>query len=127
MRFFNIKSLGRIFDLPYSMKAHMEKGGGKGGNKGGGNSCNKWTKDGGGGGGGGDRRNDNSNHGNGGFQMMWNKWMCFFKHNPCGWNTSHTSGFHVAWEKKKKTFTLPATHEFHIKTRTAIFESSGST
>ena len=103
----------------------MEKGGGKGGNKGGGNSRKKWTKD--GGGGGGYRRNNNSNHGNGGVQMMGNKWMCFCKRKPCGWNTTHTSGFHVAWAKNKKMFTLSATHKFRIKTRTAGFDSSSST
>ena len=54
-------------------KAHMKKGGGKGGNKGGGNSRKKCTKD--RGGGGGYQNNDNSNHGNGGVQMMGNKWM----------------------------------------------------
>ena len=56
-------------------KAHMEKGVGKEGNKGGGNSRKKWTKDGGGGGSGGNQNNDNSNYGNGGVQMMVNKWM----------------------------------------------------
>ena len=59
--------------------------------------------------------------------MMRNKWMCFCKRKPCGWNTTHTSGFHVAWAKNKKTFTLPATHEFCIKTGTAGFEYSSST
>ena len=104
-------------------KAHMEKGGGKGGNKGGENSRKKWTK----GGGGGYGNNDNSNHGNGSFHIMGNKWMCVCKRKTCGWNTTHTSGFHVAWEKNKKMFTLPATHEFRIKTGTTVFDSSGST
>ena len=54
-------------------KAHTEKVGGKGGNKRGGNTHNKWSKD--GGGGKGYRINDNSNYGNGGVQMMGNKWM----------------------------------------------------
>ena len=105
----------------------MENGGGKGGNKGGGNSRKKWTKDGGGGGGGGYQSNYNSNHGNGGVQMMGNKWMCFFKRKPCGWNTTHTSGFHVAWAKNKKIFTLPVTHEFCIRTETAGVDYSSST
>ena len=33
----------------------------------------------------------------------------------------------MAWAKNKKTFTLPATHEFCIKTGTSGFDSSGST
>ena len=105
----------------------MEKGGGKGGNKGGSNIRKKWTKDGGGGGGGGYQSNDNSNHGNGGVHMMGNKWMFFCKSKPCGWNTTHTSGFHVDWAKNNKTFTLPATHEFRIKTRPAGVDSIGFT
>ena len=56
-------------------KAHMEKVGGKGVNKRGRNSRKKWSKD--GDGGNGYQINDNSNHGNGGVQMMGNKWMCF--------------------------------------------------
>ena len=103
----------------------MDKGVGKGGNKGGGNSRKKCSKD--GGGGNSYRSNDNSNHCNGGVQMMGNKWMFFCKRKPCGWNTTHTYWFHVAWVKNNKTFTLPATHEFRIKTRTAVFDSSGST
>ena len=59
--------------------------------------------------------------------MMGNKWMCFCKRKPCDWNTTHTSGFHMAWAKNKKTFTLPATHESYIKTGTARFDYSGST
>ena len=58
---------------------------------------------------------------------MENKWMCFCKRKPCGWNTTHTSGFHVAWAKNKKMFTLSATHKFRIKTGTAGFDSSSST
>ena len=96
---------------------------GKGGNKGGGNTRKKWTKD--EVGGGGYRNNDNSNNGNGGVQMMGNKLMCFCKSKPCGWNTTHTYGFHVDWAKNKETFTLPTTHEFRIETGTAGFDSSG--
>ena len=103
----------------------MEKGGGKGVNNGGGNSSKKWSKD--GGGGGGYQNNDNSNNGNGSVQMMGRKWMCFCKRKLCGWNTTHTYGLHVAWAKEKKTFNLPATHEFRIKTGTAGFDSSSST
>ena len=33
----------------------------------------------------------------------------------------------MAWAKNKKTFTLPATHEFYIKIGTDVFDSSGST
>ena len=58
--------------------------------------------------------------------MMGNKWICFCKRKPCVWNSTHTSGFHVALAKNKKTFTLPATHEFCIKTGTAGFDYSSS-
>ena len=59
--------------------------------------------------------------------MIGNKWMCFCKHKPCGRNTTHTSGFHVAWSKNKKLFTLSATHEFRIKFGTSGFDYIGST
>ena len=59
--------------------------------------------------------------------MMGNKWMCFYKRKPCGRNTTCTSVFHVAWAKNNKTFNLPATYEFLIKTGTSGVDSSGST
>ena len=54
-----------------------------------------------------------------GVQLMKNKWMCFCKRKDCGWNTTHTSEFHSAWMQNKSSFTLPATHEFSVKTGTA--------
>ena len=40
------------------------------------------------------------------------------KRQNCGWNSTHTSGFHKDWMKNKKNFTLPATHQFRIKSTT---------
>ena len=59
--------------------------------------------------------------------MMGNKWM-FFLQGQALWLEYH-SYFWIpcGLGKNKKTFTLPVTHEFHIKTGTAVFESSGST
>ena len=109
-------------------KAHSEKGGDKGGYKGTGNNRKKWSKDGGGGGG---RANDNKNHGNSGAQngngdvkLFGNKWMCHCKHKSCQWNTTHTSGFHTAWENNKKTFLLPSNHPYRHKTETNVEATS---
>ena len=33
----------------------------------------------------------------------------------CGWNTTHTTGFHDKWVADPKTFSLPATHLFWSK------------
>ena len=65
-------------------------------------------KDGGGG------RQQNSS----GVQLMGNKWTCFCKRQNCGWNSTHTSGFHKDWMKNKNDFTLPETHQFRIKSTT---------
>ena len=57
-------------------------------------------------------------HGHG-VQLMGNKWMCFCKRTECGWNLTHTCEFHAEWAKNKSKFSLPATHEFRIKSGTA--------
>lgn len=44
------------------------------------------------------------------------RWLCFCKHEGCNWNDSHTSKFHAAWKKNPNSFSLPAHHEFSIKT-----------
>jgi len=41
--------------------------------------------------------------------------MCFCSRKGCGWNKTHTSGFHAAWNKDKKGFRLPSAHEFMVK------------
>ena len=51
------------------------------------------------------------NHGSG-VKLMGNNWMCFCKRTECGWNSTHTSGFHAAWAKNKSNFSLLAKHEF---------------
>ena len=53
----------------------------------------KWTKVG---------RGDGSDRSHGyGFKLMGKKWMCFCERMECGWNSTHTSRFHAAWEKNK--------------------------
>ena len=84
------------------------------------NGHKKWYKggrgNGGGRGGGSPDRSADS-----GVQLMKNKWMCFCKRKECGWNTTHTSGFHSAWMQNKSSFNLPVTHEFSVKTGTEFF------
>ena len=41
------------------------------------------------------------------------KWRMVCK--PCGWNTTHTTGFHDKWVADPKSFSLPATHLFRSK------------
>ena len=55
---------------------------------------------------------------------MGSKWMCFCKRTACWWNLTYTSGFHASWAKNKSNLSLPATHEFRIKSGTAIVPSS---
>ena len=50
--------------------------------------------------------------------------MCFCKRTACGWNLTHTYGFHAEWANIKSKFSLLATHKFHIKYGTATFTSS---
>jgi hypothetical protein len=33
----------------------------------------------------------------------------------CGWNDTHTSGFHGEWSRNQDTFKLPSTHGFWVK------------
>jgi hypothetical protein len=33
----------------------------------------------------------------------------------CGWNESHTSGFHGEWNRNQSTFCIPVTHVFWTK------------
>jgi hypothetical protein len=51
-----------------------------------------------------------------GVSMVGNEWMCFCNRKACGYNKTHTSGFHAAWSKNKKGFRLPSTHEFMVRT-----------
>ena len=37
--------------------------------------------------------------------------MCYFCHQKCGCNNTHTSGFHAAWKRDTGTFALPDDHE----------------
>ena len=50
--------------------------------------------------------------------------MCFCKRTACGWNLTHTYGFHAEWANIKSKFSLLATHKFHIKSGTATVISS---
>ncbi len=40
-------------------------------------------------------------------------WMMNCK--SCGWNDTHTSGYHSEWSRNQATFQLPSTHCFWIK------------
>ena len=84
------------------------RGGGRGG-RGGGRSSDrsKWSRN----------NSNNSNesehkeYGNG-VQKRGNAWMCYCKKKECGWNHSHTSGFHAQWKRDTGTFALPADHDY---------------
>ncbi len=41
------------------------------------------------------------------------KWSMMCK--SCGWNTTHTTGFHQSYIENPSSFTLPATHVFWAK------------
>jgi hypothetical protein len=45
------------------------------------------------------------------------KWMMNCK--SCGWNESHTSGFHGEWDRNQSTFRIPSTHTFWTKSGTS--------
>ena len=76
------------------------RGGGRGGRGGRGNSCRSqytrgasWKK---------------PQDGECGVRQINNVWMCHCK--DCGWNKTHTSGFHSSWQNNKTSFSLPETH-----------------
>ncbi len=50
---------------------------------------------------------------NGGIGKHNRKWSMVCK--SCGWNTTHTTGFHDKWVANPKSFSLPATHLFWSK------------
>ena len=93
-------------------RAARRGGGGRGGNRGnprggrgdssrqGDGGRKKWDRD--------ARPND---HGNG-VQKRGNAWMCYCKKSSCGWNKTHTSGFHAAWSREPDSFVLPNDHDF---------------
>jgi hypothetical protein len=43
----------------------------------------------------------------------------------CGWNTTHTTGFHDKWVADPKSFSLPATHLFWSKSGKTPPEGGG--
>ena len=51
------------------------------------------------------------------------KWIIVCK--SCGWNTTHTTGFHDKWVADPKSFTLPATHLFWSKSGKTPPEGGG--
>ena len=82
------------------------------------NGQKKWSKGGRGRGGGrGGGKPDRSAAS--GVQLMGNKWICFCKRKECGWNTTHTYGFHSAWVQNKSSFNIHATHKFRVNSGTA--------
>ena len=57
--------------------------------------------------------NSDNNSGNGnGVQHRGNAWMCYCKRKTCGWNHTHTSGFHASWKRDPSTFSLPSDHDY---------------
>ena len=75
-------------------KGNKQRTGGPGGRK-------KW---------GGDPKNDNR-HGNG-VEKRGNSWMMFCKKRCCGWNYTHTSGYHTAQHRDGALFCLPREHDY---------------
>jgi hypothetical protein len=45
----------------------------------------------------------------------------------CGWNESHTSGFHGEWDRNQSTFRIPSTHTFWTKSGTTPSAEKGPT
>jgi len=53
-----------------------------------------------------------------GVHLVDGRWMCLCK-KGCGFNLTHTTGFHEAWSQNTAGFSLPATHVFVKKQREA--------
>ncbi len=51
------------------------------------------------------------------------KWSMMCK--SCGWNTTHTTGFHDSYAKDPASFSLPATHLFWTKSGKSPSEKGG--
>jgi hypothetical protein len=64
------------------------------------NTCGKWKGD--------DANVSTALTTNGGIGKHNGKWSMVCK--SCGWNTTHTTGFHDKWVADPKSFSLPATH-----------------
>jgi hypothetical protein len=60
---------------------------------------------------------------NGGIGKHNGKWSMVCK--SCGWNTTHTTGFHGKWVADPKSFSLPATHLFWSKSGKNLPEGDG--
>ena len=60
--------------------------------------------------------------------------MCYLRRQECGWNTTHTSGFHDAWKRDPGTFALKYEHEYWeiswksagVTTGTRAYEGGGA-
>ena len=50
-------------------------------------------------------------------------WMMNFK--SCGWNKTHTSGYHGKWTRIQSAFKLPTTHVFWSKLGSALSAEKG--
>ena len=51
--------------------------------------------------------------------------MLYCRHQECGWNTIHTSGFHDAWKRDTGTFFLPDDHDYwKLSGKTSGFSTS---
>ena len=60
-----------------------------------------------------------------GVEKRHGKWMMNCK--SCGWNESHTSGFHGEWDRNQSTFRIPSTHTFWTKSGTTPSAEKGPT
>ncbi len=59
----------------------------------------------------------------GGIGKYKGKWSMMCK--SCGWNTTHTTGFHDSYAKDPDLFSLPATHLFWTKSSKSPSEKGG--
>jgi hypothetical protein len=64
----------------------------------------------------GDPANPGTNTVSDGVENRNGKWMMNCK--SCGWNETHTSGFHSMWKQNQSTFCIPSTHSFWAKSGT---------
>lgn len=85
-------------------------GGGRGGDRQ--NTRDKWGTH-------GSPSNPSSNKASGdGVEKRNGSWMMNCK--SCGWNKTHTSGYHGEWSRNQSTFKLPSTHVFWSKSGSPV-------
>ena len=96
-------TLGLLY-LTLIKKLMIDSGRGRGGND---KSYTRWKWN-------NDKRATNASVGTfGGVGKYKGKWSMMCK--SCGWNTTHTTGFHQSYIENPSSFSLPATHVFWNK------------